>query len=80
MRCTALIQALDGYFICLLQVARKCEDVWRLISGQPDAAWRTYACLMFATKVVAQWELIMLNNKAAFPLATVLVKVGHSNW
>jgi hypothetical protein len=27
-------------------------------------------------QVVKQHELIMLNNKAAFPLATVLVKVG----
>jgi len=26
-------------------------------------------------QVVNQWELIMLNNKAAFPLATVVVKV-----
>jgi hypothetical protein len=27
-------------------------------------------------QVIKQHELIMLNNKAAFPLATVLVKVS----
>ncbi|KAJ9507996.1 hypothetical protein QJQ45_021330, partial [Haematococcus lacustris] len=60
----------------LEQVARKCGDVHDLIAAQTDAAWRTYAQLMFATKVIKQGELITQNNKAAFPLATVLVKVS----
>jgi hypothetical protein len=32
--------------------------------------------MQFAIKVSRQLELISLNNKAAFPLATVLVKVS----
>jgi len=60
----------------LEQVATKCRDVYQLIVSQPDATWRTFACISFATKAIKQEELIFLNNKAAFPIATVLVKVS----
>jgi len=58
------------------QVGRKVGDVYQLIALQQEPLWRSYAMYMFAIKVVNQWELIMLNNKAAFPLATVVVKVA----
>ncbi|MEW5300917.1 MAG: hypothetical protein WDW36_003809 [Sanguina aurantia] len=58
------------------QVNKKCGDVYQLLSSQPDACWQSYAIITFATKVIRQSDLIQLNNKAAFPLATVLVAVS----
>eukprot|EP00798_Chlamydomonas_sp_ICE-L_P006572 gene6572-3224_t len=60
----------------LFVVAKKCQDVYQLVASQPEGAWRNFALFMFATKVSRQSGLILLNNKAAFPLATVVVKVS----
>ena len=58
------------------QVAKKCEDVYHLIKSQQEGPWRDFAVLMFATKATRQSDLVAINNKAAFPIATVLVKVS----
>jgi len=58
------------------QVAKKCVDVYQLLMSLQDPAWRTFGMLQFVIKVMRQYELIALNNKAAYPLALVLVKVS----
>ncbi|KAG2429003.1 hypothetical protein HXX76_011246 [Chlamydomonas incerta] len=57
------------------QVAVKCQDVYNLLSGV-QGPWRAYAVLTFANKIIKQQELVQLNNKAAFPLAQVAVKIS----
>lgn len=58
------------------QVSKKCQHIFQLIRSQPDAAWRTLAMYQFVVKVCKQDELILQNNRAAFPIATVVVKLS----
>ncbi|GAX75254.1 hypothetical protein CEUSTIGMA_g2699.t1 [Chlamydomonas eustigma] len=58
------------------QTARKIGDVYQLIRAQPNDTWRTFAMLQFAIKATKQYDLIAINNKAAFPIAQVIVKVS----
>ncbi|GLC49071.1 hypothetical protein PLESTB_000179300 [Pleodorina starrii] len=57
------------------QVQVKCQDVYTLLSGL-QGPWRTFGMLTFCNKVIKQHELVQLNNKAAFPLSLVAVKVS----
>ncbi|KXZ49189.1 hypothetical protein GPECTOR_22g779 [Gonium pectorale] len=57
------------------QVNVKCQDVYAMLSGLAGP-WRTFALLTLCRKVINQHELVQLNNKAAFPLALVVVKLS----
>lgn len=46
----------------LLQVNKKCGDVYQLLRSQPDACWQGYAIITFATKVIRQYQLIQVTG------------------
>ncbi|KAG2495219.1 hypothetical protein HYH03_006825 [Edaphochlamys debaryana] len=58
------------------QVQTKCTDLYRMMSVL-QGPWRSYAVLTLCNKVLKQQELVQTNNKAAFPLALVVVRVSQ---
>ncbi|GFR52145.1 hypothetical protein Agub_g14660 [Astrephomene gubernaculifera] len=58
------------------QVMVKCQDVYTLLNGL-QGVWRTFGVMTLCRKIISQHGLVQQNNKAAFPLALVVVKVSQ---
>lgn len=48
-----------------VQVGRKVEDVYRLISSQQEPLWRNYALYMFAVKVTCT-QIVLGSSSTLF--------------